>query len=552
MFRRLAPLLAAPLLALPAASGVAQQVRGAGDDAWTLPGGVIRFSAGGLWSLFNQLYGQQGELVPLAGGFAADTLGVAQIPALLPLQSSVRTLTGSNAVNVSLGKTVVSASGRVQTATFGVDFGLAHWLQIGALVPLVRTRTNLFFNANPTGAQGNVALNPATSDVNAFVTDTTFGNQLLRAATAVQAYCSGSGASTSQCAGGAALASSAHAFGTSVLQVYGNQASPLVPIQQSDVQQAIDARATNLRTQLNSFAAIGGSGVPQVTATGVVAASTPLTAADIQQLIADTTLGIQSDSLRSTDRLHLGDIQLDAKLLLWDSFHGHTDARMHPHGVNERLAVGVGYRLPTGAASPADTFFAASTGTHEAAVGGRGYLDLLLGSHFWTSFVARYDHSMGSDLAVRVPAMPDSAPGIVPVYRRMTVHRQLGNLWEFEATPRWVVNDFLALSAQYLYRRQQQTQYSGSTVTVGPNAQTGGVTVTVDPTTLGTGSAFREQRVGAGITFSNAYAASLRRAPVPFEVSYLHQQTIAGRGGNIPKLFTDQIAVRLYARIFGR
>ena len=40
-------------------------------------------------------------------------------------------------------------------------------------------------------------------------------------------------------------------------------------------------------------------------------------------------------------------------------------------------------------------------------------------------------------------------------------------------------------------------------------------------------------------------------ARVPFEVTYLHWQTMNGSGGHQPKFFTDQIQLRLYARIFG-
>src|SRR5689334_9701233 len=58
MLRRLAPLLAVPLVAASATLGGAQQVLGGGDDAWTIPGGVVRLRGGGTWSLFNELYGQ--------------------------------------------------------------------------------------------------------------------------------------------------------------------------------------------------------------------------------------------------------------------------------------------------------------------------------------------------------------------------------------------------------------------------------------------------------------------------------------------------------------
>ena len=122
------------------------------------------------------------------------------------------------------------------------------------------------------------------------------------------------------------------------------------------------------------------------------------------------------------------------KILLLDSFHGDIHAQTQPHGVNGRLAIGVAYRLPNGRSGTYQTTLTEiGTGMHEAALGLRGYLDLLVGDHFWTSFVTRYDNEMGSDMTTRIA---DSAnPLFVPLYRRTTVHRTLGNLLEIETAP---------------------------------------------------------------------------------------------------------------------
>ena len=544
MLRRLTGIVSftiAMVSVAPAAG--AQQVLGIGDDALTLPAGSVRLRVSGGWSWFNEQYDSNGVKHPLGERFSLDTVGVAQIPTLAPLQTALRSLTANNTLNVSLGKTFVSASGRAETATVGAEFGLTHWLQIGVTVPIVRTRANVFLTANPAGIEGNLGINPARTDQSAFNSDTAFAHQIVAAGIAVATYCAGSGAADSRCTNGAALASSAQSFGSG-LALY--ESSTFVPTQGGTIQAAINSRAQSIVTQLNSFSDVG---VPAVVATGVVGALTPLATPDLQQVLADSAFGIGIDSLRTIERLHLGDIEVAAKILLLDSFHGSTQARMQPQGVNGRFAIGVAYRFPTGDVATPGSLFDVPIGTHEAAVGLRSYLDILMGGHFWTSIVARYDKESGSDLTMRVPG-PSDQP-FTPLYRTATVHRVLGNLLEIEATPRWVVNDFMSLSAQYLYRRKPQDQYTGTPYTVSTDL-TGGVPVTVDPATLGAGTALRERRMAWGVSFSNLHAVSQRRASIPIEVTYMHVQTLSGMGNNIPQQFSDQIQMRLYAQLFGR
>ena len=138
---------------------------------------------------------------------------------------------------------------------------------------------------------------------------------------------------------------------------------------------------------------------------------------------------------------------------------------------------------------------------------------------------------------------------LAPLYRKQTVHRQLGSAFEFETAPRIVVNDFLAVSGWYMYRHKQQDHYTG-TFTI-PAATTGFADITLDASTLDLETEQTEHRFGGGVSFSNLYSFEQGKARVPFEVTYLHWQTMKGSGGNQPKFFNDQIQLRLYARIFG-
>lgn len=555
MPRRLASLFLLSLLASAtgAASLTAQQLRGPGEDALTTPGGTLHWGVDAFWSLASDQYGPRGTLQPLGAGLTADSLTATQLPALTPLQTAIRSLVGSNSVNVSLGETSVSQNNRVQTAALAIEYGLTRRIQVGVTVPLVKTRRSVFLNANPGGGQGNIGVNPAnprsaTSIADIYNTDTAFINQLSRAAAAAQTYCAGAGAATSQCTGITTLAGQAQTFSTGLQTVYAE--GTYVPTLQSDLQATINTRSAAFRSALNTLAAVSGSGVPTITATGVIGAAVAPTITDVQRFVQDTTLGIAANPIQTVEQTHLGDVEATLKILLLDSFGGDDHAQMHPAGLNARLAVGGMYRAPTGQVNDPNELTAAPLLGHEGAIGVRGFADVLIGAHFWTSFVARYDNELGTDILTRIPDSTDNR--FLPAYRRATVHRKSGNLLEIKATPRWAVNDFLSVSAQYTYRHKPADEYTGAEITAGPSSATGGATIMIDPSLAEVNTDFTEQRVGGGFAFSNVRKAIEGHTSIPFEVSYIHWQTVKASGGDVPKQFADQVRVRIYTRLFGR
>ena len=518
---------------LYAGTAGAQAIMGLGEDASTTPAGSFRFRIQSVWSYFDQQYvspapGTPGVLQPLGGRFSLDSVGASQLPVLRPLQDSLRTLTGVSSLNVSIGKTVTQITDRITNIPVSVEAGVTRWLSITAMVPIVQTTTNVFFRANPKANEANLGANPAGTDPSARATDSLLAQQLVSAAHAIQAYCSGSGSSDPQCTGAAALVSSAAGLGTSLsnIYVYG----VLVPTRGSSVQGAVDTRIATVRGALNAFAANSASGVPAVTATGVVGAPTPLATPLMQEFLSNPAYGVGLDPLQTISRTHIGDAEITAKLLLFDSFSLRKMSRFTPHGVNARLAVGAGYRFPTGALPSPNALTDLASGTHVGAVLVRGYLDLTLGGHFWVSGIARYAKATSDSLTLRY------APGVAfpSAASAVNVNRQLGDLVEIEAMPRWVFNDYISVGGQYVYRHKPVDTYS--------------VNGTAEPD-MSNGTDFTEQRVGGGIAFSNAHAVSEGKSKIPFDVSYLHSETISGRGGALPKLITDAITIRLYYRL---
>ena len=511
----------------------AQAITGLGEDASITPAGSFRIKVQSDWSYYDQLFvsplpGSIGVLRPLGAAFNLDSVGVAQLPILRPVRDSLRAITGLAGLNVSVGRTITQVTNRITSVPISVEAGISRWLSISAMVPIVHTRSSVFFRANPAANEANLGANPAGTDPVARATDSIFSRQVITAAAAVSAYCSSSGSSDPHCSGSSALVASATGLGNSLSNLYVN--GLLVPTRGSSIQGAIDARVANVRGSLNAFAANPASGVPFVSATGVVGAPTPLATPVLQQLLTNSAYGVGLDPLTTIERTHIGDAELTAKLLLFDSFYIRNMSRFTPSGINARVAVGAGYRFPTGSLASSNALTDIGSGTHAGAVLVRGYADLTLGGHFWMSTIARYAKATTDSLTLRY------APGVAfpSASSAIGVQRQLGNLFELEAMPRWVFNDYISVGGQYLYRHKPDDGYT-----------VGGLAAPA----MGVGTDFTEQRVGGGIAFSNAHAVSQGKSKLPFDVSYLHSETIRGSGGALPKLINDEILIRLYYRL---
>jgi hypothetical protein len=535
----------------------AQRVLGVGDDALVLPRGVFRFRTLSQWTWFNERYGKDtpgrpdGALEPLGIDFTLDTIGVRQFPNLAALQGGLQSLTGNPNWNATLGNTVVNLRDHVAAFPFVFEIGLSKRFSIGMQIPYVQTQTSAYFNVNTSGTQGNIGFNPALAVAAAAAQNAAMNTQFTTAANTLAgslAACQADPAASPSCpallanqANAQALIANSRAFAGGVNQIYST--SPFVPIVGTDAQLAIEARVAAFRSLYQSF----GVNSIAATTTGPFPSQNRLTVRDAQRILTDPAFGIAADPLSSVTRSHIGDIDIGGKFSVFDSFGGSTEARMSPTGLNFRSAVGVTFRLPTGQIESPDNFIDIGTGRKATTVEGRWFGDLLVGGHFWESFIVRFNKPFSDTQDMRIIDLPNEE--LAPLYRKQSVSRQLGTTFEFETAPRIVVNDYLAVSGWYLYRHHQQDNYTGA-FTI-PAAVTGFSDITINAATLDLETEQTEHRLGGGLSYSNLYSFEQGKAKVPFEVTYLHWQTVKGAGGNQPKFFTDQIQLRLYFRLFG-
>ena len=532
----------------------AQRVLGIGDDALVLPRGVLRLRVLGQWAFFNERYGlntpgrEDGSLEPLGIDFGLDTVGIREFPNLAGLQAGLRSLTGNPNFGLSLGSTRVDLRAHVTAVPFVVEAGLSRRFSVGVQIPYVHTRNSAFFDVNPNRREGNLGFNPALAVPAAMTQNTTMFTQFSTAAATLQASldaCAANPAASPSCpalnaqrANAQSLIANSTAFAGGVNQIYTT--SPFVPIRNTDAQLAIEARVAAFRALYAQF------GVTNITTNGPFASQNTLTLRDAQTILTDPRFGVEADPLRTIDRSHVGDIDIGGKFLLLDTFGNTTAARMQPSGLNFRASIGGVVRLGTGQNESPNNFIDIGTGNGQTDLEGRLFADVLIGSRFWQSFVVRYNNQLADDEEVRIIDLPNRR--LAPLYRRQTVDRNLGNIFEFETSPRVVITDFFAISGHYVYRSKSEDKYEGTFAI--PAAVTGFGDITLDASTLNLETEQKEHRLGGGISFSNLYAFEQKKAKIPFEVTYLHWQTVKG-SGNVVKAFTDQIQLRLYARLFG-
>jgi hypothetical protein len=222
-----------------------------------------------------------------------------------------------------------------------------------------------------------------------------------------------------------------------------------------------------------------------------------------EQLLSNV-LGVAP--LGVVERSHLGDIEVGAKVLLFDSFGGVTRARSGQRTKGFRLAVGGLARLGTGQTDRPNELADVAPGTARTDVEGNGALDMVFGRRLWG--IRRRPHRRSAPGRTAVAHSGCPAQSVHGGIREQTVTRDLGDYMEFEASPRYVYNDYISLSLHWRYRRKAEDKYTGTFTVDGPE----GVPVVLDASILGVGTEQTEQRIGGGASFSTLSAFDRGRA----------------------------------------
>ena len=511
--------------------------------------GTARVGAQVTWSSYNQVFQPGGELETLGAPLSPDSLGIIQIETLRPIENALRVLAQQPTATVTLGPIRTDYRARVARTAFMIDLGLTSRIQLSGRLPYEHTISEVVFEANPrdiTAHPANIGLNPALATLAspAAAQNRRLVDSLYRAsqelATRLQGCASNPGDRV--CADRVrveALVLEAQRFAAGVARTYGIGADTslgrlFVPTSNSGLQAAIAGRVASLNTAFKAY-------IPQLSAWDTpFPAQVPITSSQTQELLGRE---LEIAPLGVVERSHIGDVEVGAKLLIIDTFGSPERARASS-GRGFRFAVGGLVRFGTGQVDRPDDLVDVGTGDGQTDVEASAYADVVLARRFWMSAIARYGVQREDQLPLRIPNVPRNP--YLMAYREQQVNRDLGDYLVLEATPRYVYNDYLSLSAQWSYRRKGEDTYAGVFTVQGPDS----LPVSLDASLLGVDTEQTQQVVGAGLSFSTLRAYDRGRARLPLEVHFLHTQSLSG-SDYAPKGFSSQVQVRFYTRLFG-
>ncbi len=534
--------------ALVPSAALAQRVLGPALDATVLPRGMVRVSIGPEWSRAHERFanGQgrnsRGTVEPLATDFIHDSLGASIYPALGPIRTGLADIIGSptTALPVTLGPMEARFDASIARTPIVIEFGLTRRITLGAVIPLVKTWTEVSLQPNRDRNGSTVGLNPGWAVPAARTANQLVVTQLQSAAAALAQLlqqCTGSGdpsctAVNANRTRAQALVTAAGRAATGIESVYGtsptNPGNRFAPTDSSVLQRSIAQRLGALDTEFAGFLGAAPSG-SWVSARPVGAA--PFSWGDLQRSAVDTSFGIRGDSLISIGMNRLGDIELGGRFLVFDGVGGTPQVAML-RGLRLRLAVEGLVRFGTGTRDSIDNFVDIGTGDGQRDLEGRVLADLVMGRKAWATIAARYTVQQEDQIRLRVP---QSAVDPLPLASRTTLlQRDLGDAVSLEVSPRYVMSDNVALAFTWQAYRKRKDAY--------------GSTAGLDAQVLEAGSAQQVQRATATLTYSTLARYYQRQARLPMEVSFSIGRTLAGSGNALKQSMTA-VTMRVYNQL---
>ena len=552
-------------------SGVleSQTVSGAGDDAIPVTRGMMRIRITGQWNDWDSAYrdsaGRTVKRALLSG--VAGQLDARSLPQLQPAESAIQALAGRPAFSLSLGALEARGDVRQSTAPISVDVGLTNRLSLTLLVPYVESRDNTQLILNRRGVGATVGANPAFGPIGTPASgSTTVDNgsaaraingallgEISRARTHLAAEITRCGdAAATMCeairanpSGAQALLTRSISTANAIATVYGDSArggSPVVPFAASLLGEQIAGSIYTLRTSFESF------GVTTISENSrVVGATSAYGPGTLNALASDSALGLGYNRLGNTRRAGIGDVDLTASYLLFDSFKANQRMRLTSTSRAARALVAVGWRFGSAGSDRALDAFDVPIGSGYNALLARGTGDLIFNRRFWASASVRLIKPFSDNIVVAVPLRTDSA--IFTPFSLASAKRSPGTQIEFELAPRISFGDFFGLSAAYLFRRVGVSSLSPNGNSSGVDSLAGGSVIfpaEAEQLFFTETAASNFQAVSFGASFSTLTSYVRNRSKLPLELSYVHTSSISASGQFVPAVSTDRLELRIY------
>jgi hypothetical protein len=516
------------------------------DETTPIPRGWFRLGVANAWSRYESRFDSSGGVAPLGAELSTDSLGARQLPRLAPVEGALQTLAANPLQRLTFGKLDVRSDARIVTTPFVLEYGVTRRLSLGVMVPMVQTRrtAQVRVNARAEGeaSTSNMGFLPAAQREAAAAANAQVVATLSDAATALNgllAQCAQNPAAP-ECdpvrgreADASAAAARAAQFAQAVATAYGTttETAIVAPLEGSDLAQAVEAQRAALAAQLATYA-------PGTAVGALTTATRELSYIDLQGRnrvpgLLQSDLGGGLDSIHTSERLSVGDVELRARFLLLD--HAPRDSSSRG-GLVYRLAIGGTYRFNTSWPDSARDLLDIATGTGAGAEG-RAALEVQYG-HVGAAVATHYGTSFARTVEVPLVGFPI---GGFPYPSFGDVSMTAGDVFGLEIAPRLFLGHWLAFEGNYGLERT-----GAPTVTDVPEDPCSACTALAGSILP---AATTVHRLGLGVRYSTVDAYLRGQAKYPIELSFRHFETVSGDAG-VPKLFRDQIQLRIYYRLF--
>jgi hypothetical protein len=505
------------------------------SDASVVTRGAIRLRGAVEWTRIDGTFGPGGSSVLPLGTSLTTNLDVTTLPLLAAGEATAQALAADPALTFNAGRLTTSADSRVATVPITIEYGLTSRIALGARIPIVQSRSVLSWQLNGrSDNSANVGANPsafhdsdAARAANAAVASglTSARDQLSQnlAFCAANPGATGCSSVNARAAEASALIAATSSFASGVAALYGvsddEKGAVFVPIAGGAPQTAIDARLAALRAGYTSFGFNAGTAA-------LAAAQAAAANAQFQALVQSPEFGIGLDSLGTTEQTALGDIELSATALLFNTFASAT-------GVKLRAAAAGVVRLGTGHPARSNRPYDVATGDGQTDIEVRSALDMLWGSRLLTTIAGTFTVQTGSVETTRLPSAPGAVFGLgLPVEGTI----EYGNMASIRVNPRYLLTPALMAGLVGIgsYRAGDEITVTGSN----PGGAQFGAT-----------SSLTAYSAGFTLAYSNlASAIGVGDSRFPAEFLFTHIENFGASGAGVEKGSRDSIELRIYLR----
>lgn len=490
----------------------------------TVPKGLLRLDLGGRLENWDKAY-FGGQKQDAAGDFIRNPTTGSWLPALGETEQRLRSLTGVQALSLSLGKTSANMLVNVGTETIGAAYGLTRRLTLFGTIPIVRVRVQNVVSLDSTTATA--GFNPANSLFgNSLGSRQTAGFfiQLQGALSSLNSHLTGGDYNNDPARKALAQATLArgNALATGLQELLVD--SPFLPLVGSSGAMALTVSIDSLRTALVAVDPnLRVSNAPALPTAG-------LPADGLEDFATNPSGSVVGQPFEPPILRSIGDIEVGAAYAWLD--------RRPAHGLALRSVLQGMVRLRTGALDRPDAFLDLPTGDRQPDVQGDLVTDVGAG-RLGARITARYVLQLPGRQERRLTA-PDQP--IAPASTLAAVQRDPGEIIEGALEPYLRIANHFALVGGVRHWEKGSDKYSYV-----PNQDAIPGTT---PDVLALGSKENGTALSAAVSFVHDGARLDGRKGMPIDAVLRGELVVGSSRGRVPVRQTISVMLRLYRKMF--